>query len=304
MSLFRHRMAQIDQEITKAFTPRQAGLYNLLGYEDSHKAKYPRYSVDGCTVANSAHRDKRAPAVPDLIQLTRKHSETESSGMNRRDLLRGSILCSMPFSNLLRDAGASEDDDTAAIYSALLATALRWLDPGDQLGLDMVTFAAKMPDLRVSGETKQAGSNNLGPLRPSITSPPDVAPTIAKMAADLVALRAPVPLPREITLPDYYLPMTPQDIHYYDEMQPSGVTYNNVAPVEKHKVPDDVVARFRNVKFLTSYSGIAFSPDRTLALVAGASRKGYMSEWYEILGKSNSSWHSLDWEMTTVSTSS
>lgn len=130
--------------------------------------------------------------------------------MNRRDLLRGSILYTLLFPETLRASVAMDfqQGDAAAIYSVLLSRTGRWLDPGEQIGLNLETFAAKPPLLLVGGE-KEATHD--GPLRPTITAPPEFAPALARMAADLVALSSPVPLPPDITVPATCLPMTPED---------------------------------------------------------------------------------------------
>jgi hypothetical protein len=187
--------------------------------------------------------------------------------MNRRDLLRGSIVYTLLLPDTLRACVAmyAQQGDAAAIYSVLLSRTGRWLDPGERIGLNMETFAAKPPLLLIGGEKESTRS---GPLRPSITAPPEFAPTLARMAADLVAISSPVPLPSDITVPTTCLPMTSGDIRYFEELQPSGATYNVADPPVKPAVPRVVAARLRKVRSVVSYSGIAFNPDRSLALLA------------------------------------
>jgi len=221
--------------------------------------------------------------------------------MNRRDLIRGSIVCTLLIPETLRSSIAmdAQQGDAAAIYSVLLSRTGRWLDPGERIGLNLKTFAAKPPLLLIGSEKEPT---HTGPPRPSITVPPEFVSTLTRMAADLVAMSSPVPLPPDLTLPATCLPMTSEDIRYFEELQPSGATYNVANPPAKPAIPSVVAARLRKVRSVVSYSGIAFSPDRSLALLAITDDGGSWSESYAVLGKANSTWHELDWEMTSVHT--
>jgi hypothetical protein len=150
------------------------------------------------------------------------------SAMERRHFFRciaGSIL--LPQYQLdFASANVSGDNDTdsVAIYASLLSKAGMWLEPGEQFGLSLMTFAVTAPELFVTGEAKRMHS---GPLRPTITSGPDIAPTIARMVRDLVAAgKTPRPLLSGLSLPKACLLLTPEEIRQFDMLRPSGGVYD------------------------------------------------------------------------------
>ena len=221
--------------------------------------------------------------------------------MNRRELLRGAIVYTLLPDTLRASVTTdAEQRDAAAIYSLLLSQAGRWLDHGERVGFNLATVGAR-PPLLLTGDDKEPMYS--GPLRPSITAPPEFAYILARMAADLAAMASRVPLPPAITVPITCLPMTPEDVRSFEELPKHGATYNVISPPTKSAVPDAVVARFSKVTGIVSYSGIAFSPDQSLALLAIARHsRSSSSVSYAVLGKAKSTWHELDWETTTVST--
>ena len=230
--------------------------------------------------------------------------------MKRRRFLQGSAGLSVM--SLLQHhvcaaqtpMGGDADADSVAIYSKLLDSAGAGLDPDEQFGVDPSLSAATAPMLRVEGESElqmQGKGANTGAeaLAPTITSPADMAPTIKQMVMDLVKL-GPTSrtIPRGVTIPKACLLMTPEDIREFRSLS-RGATWSAEPVPPKTTEPVEVVSRFGHVQFLVSYSAVVFNADRSLAMVALSDGRGPSSS-FEILGKSRSEWHLLQWDIESV----